>query len=152
MLLVYSYCLGAHRQRWIPFRPPFWQRASNSSKTRWAPLANPCGWPHTHRIGAIHWINTVGGANGTPWWWCLWGELCCCLMDYLYYSCSNKSTGQEFFVPTRTLIRVNLLKLMSISNLNLIGVISLFICYWSPPTTMDAVSATIVAGGRARFQ
>ena len=32
-------------------------------------------------------------------------------------------------------------------NINLIGVISLFICYWPPSVTMDAVSATIVAGG-----
>jgi hypothetical protein len=23
MLLVYSYCLGARRQRWMPFQPPF---------------------------------------------------------------------------------------------------------------------------------
>jgi hypothetical protein len=35
------------------------------------------------------------------------------------------------------------LKLTPSCNINLIGVI---------PTTMDAVSATIVAGGRARFQ
>ena len=32
---------------------------------------------------------------------------------------------------------------------NLIGVISLFISYWPPPPTMDAVTATIVAGRRA---
>ena len=36
--------------------------------------------------------------------------------------------------------------------INLIGVISLFVSYWPPMPTMDAVSATIVAGGRARFQ
>jgi hypothetical protein len=23
MLFIYSYCLGAHRQQWMPFRPPF---------------------------------------------------------------------------------------------------------------------------------
>ena len=57
-----------------------------------------------HRIGVIHWIGAVGGANGTPWWWCVWGELCCCLTDYSYYSYSRKSTGREFFVPARTLI------------------------------------------------
>ena len=28
-----------------------------------APSANPCRWPPTHRIGAIHLINAVGGAN-----------------------------------------------------------------------------------------
>ena len=35
--------------------------------------------------------------------------------------------------------------------INLIGVISLFVSYWPPLPTMDAISATIVAGGRARF-
>jgi hypothetical protein len=34
----------------------------------------------------------------------------------------------------------------------LIGVIYVFVYYGPPPTTMDAVSATIVAGGRAQFQ
>ena len=33
--------------------------------------------------------------------------------------------------------------------INLIGVISLFVYYWLSPTTMDAILATIVAGGRA---
>jgi hypothetical protein len=70
-------------------------------------LANPCRWPPTHRIGAIHWTDPVGGANRTPWWWCLWGELCCCLTDYSYYSYRRKSTGREFFVPARTLIGVS---------------------------------------------
>jgi hypothetical protein len=36
--------------------------------------------------------------------------------------------------------------------INLIGVISLFVCYGLPPTTRDAVLNTIVAGGRARIQ
>jgi hypothetical protein len=38
--------------------------------------------------------------------------------------------------------------------INLIGVIiiSLFVSYWPPPMTRNAVSATIVAGGRAQFQ
>jgi hypothetical protein len=43
------------------------------------------------------------------------------------------------------------LKLTTSSNINLIGFISLFVSYWPPPATMDAVSAPIVAGGRARF-
>jgi hypothetical protein len=34
----------------------------------------------------------------------------------------------------------------------LIGVINIFVYYGPPPTTMDALSATIVAGGRAQFQ
>ena len=41
---------------------------------------------------------------------------------------------------------------MPSSNINLIGVISLFVCYWPLPLTMDAVLATIVAGGQAQFQ
>jgi hypothetical protein len=44
------------------------------------------------------------------------------------------------------------LKLTTNSNINLIGVIILFLSYVPPPATMDAVSATIVAGGQARFQ
>ncbi len=36
--------------------------------------------------------------------------------------------------------------------INLIGVISLFVSYWPPPTTMDAVSATIITGGWARVR
>jgi hypothetical protein len=39
-------------------------------------------------------------------------------------------------------------------DINLIGVISLFVCYcyWPSATTMDAISATIVAGGQVQFQ
>jgi hypothetical protein len=44
------------------------------------------------------------------------------------------------------------LKLKPSSNISLIGVIIVFIYYGPPPTTMDAVSATIVAGGQAQFQ
>jgi hypothetical protein len=43
------------------------------------------------------------------------------------------------------------LKLMPSRNINPEGFISLFISYWLPPLTMDAVSATIVAGRRARL-
>jgi hypothetical protein len=38
------------------------------------------------------------------------------------------------------------------SYINLIGVINVFVYYGPPPTTMDAVLATMVAGGRAQFQ
>jgi len=40
---------------------------------------------------------------------------------------------------------------MPSSNIKLKGFISLFISYWPPLTTMDAVSATIVASGQARI-
>jgi hypothetical protein len=43
-------------------------------------------------------------------------------------------------------------KLTPSYDINVIGVISLCISFRPPPPTMDAVSATIVAGGRARFQ
>ncbi len=39
--------------------------------------------------------------------------------------------------------------LMPSYNINLIGVISLFVRYWPSPTTINAVSATIVADGHA---
>ncbi len=38
------------------------------------------------------------------------GLLCWGLRYFLYYSYSRKTTGQEFFVPARTLIVVFLLK------------------------------------------
>ena len=41
---------------------------------------------------------------------------------------------------------------MPSSNTNLIGIISLFVSYWLPLTTMDAVLATIITGGRARIR
>ena len=44
-----------------------------------------------------------------------------------------------------------LLKLMPSININLIGVISLFVSYWLLPATMNAVLATIGAGGQARI-
>ena len=47
---------------------------------------------------------------------------------------------------------MSIFKLTPSYKVNLIGVISLFICYWPSPMTMDAVSATIVAGGQAQFQ
>ena len=62
-----------------------------------------------HWIGAIHWINIIGGANGTPWWWCFWEELFWCSADFLYYSYCRKRMGQEFFIPAQTLIGVKLL-------------------------------------------
>jgi hypothetical protein len=43
---------------------------------------------------------------------------------------------------------INLIGVISLFDyINLIGVISLFVSYCPPPTTRDAISATIVAGG-----
>ena len=61
------------------------------------------------RIWVIHWIDAIGGANGTPWWWYIRGELCWCSTDFWYYSYCRKATGWELFVPARTLIVVKLL-------------------------------------------
>jgi hypothetical protein len=46
----------------------------------------------------------------------------------------------------------SLFKLTPSYNINPIGVISLFGCYCLSLTTMDAVLATTVAGGRAQIQ
>ncbi len=70
-----------------------------------------------HWIGAIHKINAVRGANGSPWWWCLWGGLCWCSMEFLHYSYCTKPTKQEFIVSAQTPIVVKLLKVKS--NLSL---------------------------------
>ena len=42
-------------------------------------------------------------------------------------------------------------KLTPSYDIILIGVISLCISFWPPPPTMDAILATIVAGGQARI-
>ena len=74
-----------------------WQ-ASDSSKTRVAvtlnwlrcyivelyktPQQHPQPTPSDGRpcikAGGIHRIYTAGGANGTPWWWCVWGSWISC--------------------------------------------------------------------------
>ncbi len=74
-----------------------------------APSVNLFGLPPNHQIGGIHQIYTLGGANGTPWWWCLWGKLCRWLTEYPYYSYHREPTGLELLVPTQTLIVVKLL-------------------------------------------
>ncbi len=51
----------------------------------------------------------MGGENGTPWWWCLWGKLCRSSMEFCYYSHCRKATEWKFFVPAQTLIGVKLL-------------------------------------------
>jgi hypothetical protein len=43
-------------------------------------------------------------------------------------------------------------KLKKSSNINLKGIVSLLVCFWSLPMTMDAVLATIVDGGQAMCQ
>jgi hypothetical protein len=44
------------------------------------------------------------------------------------------------------------IKLTPSYDINLIGVISLFILYWPSLTTVDAILTTIVAGRQARFE
>jgi hypothetical protein len=56
-----------------------------------------------------------------------------------YFDCCSRGKG-PCYGP---------LKLIASSKINLEGYISLFVSYWPPPTTMDAILATIVAGGRA---
>ena len=124
MLFVYSYCLGARRQQLMPFRPPFLAAGERFVENKmscrirlisllfyrfiqnpaWELSANPCGWPPTHQIGVIDWIDAIGVANGAPWWWCLWGELCCCSTDYSYYSYCRKSTGWDFLFPPKPIV------------------------------------------------
>ena len=63
--------------------------------------------------------------------------VCCCRLF-----CWSNVAKRPWYGP---------LKLMPSSNINLIGIISLFISYWLPPTTMDAVLATIITGRRAQI-
>jgi len=75
--------MGTHSWWWMPFWPPFLtageQFVKNTSSCRnklitvvfyqikqnpaRVPSANPCGWPLTHQIGAILWINSIGGGK-----------------------------------------------------------------------------------------
>jgi hypothetical protein len=164
--------LGACRRWWMPFRAPFLTAcerfAENTSSSRINLfkrlfyyfilnqaiefLPNPFRRGCPRPIGCIQRYHAVGGANGTTMVVMFVGGLCRWSTKFLYYSYSRKPTGREFFVPARILIAVFLLKLTLTNNINLIGGDSLFISYWPLPATMDAVSATIVAGRRAWFQ
>ncbi len=70
------------------------------------------------------------GANGTPWWWCLCGEFCWCLTDFSYYFYHRKSMGREFFVPTRTLIGVKLLRMHFSTQWSPNSQFWLYSCMW----------------------
>jgi hypothetical protein len=75
---------------------------------------------------------------GTPPWLSKWPVMeVHSFATAAYFDCCNCSYG-PWYGP---------LKLMPSSNINLEGFISLFVSYWLPPKTMDAVSATIVADG-----
>ena len=160
MTLAYSYVMGTCRWQWMLFWSPFltsgkrfveikschrielttWLFYQISLKPAPVPLSNPFGWPPACQIGAIHWINAVGGANGTPWWWCLWGVLCWCLTEFLYYSYWSKPTGQVFLVPAWTRIVVKLL-------INVILLLLVFSEIRSPAVKMSAATASIVDSG-----
>jgi hypothetical protein len=128
MLLTYSYCLGARRWWWMPFRPPFLTAcerfAENTSSSRinvfkWlfyrfilnkakAFLPNPFRRGCLRPIGCIQRYHAVGGANGTTMV-VMFVELLCSGRRYFpYYSYSRNPTGWEFFVPAWTLIGVKL--------------------------------------------
>ena len=51
-------------------------------------------------------VNAVGGTNGSPWWWFLWGGLCRCSTEFSYYSYCRKPMRGKFFVPARTILVV----------------------------------------------
>ena len=126
MLLVYSYCLGTCRRQWMLFWSPFvtvgeqFVKNTGSSTLKlitqlikqfvlnlaYAPSDNPYGWLPASDWGEIHRFNVVGGANRSPWWQCLWGELCSCSTEILYYSYHKNPMGQDFRVPARTLILI----------------------------------------------
>jgi hypothetical protein len=126
MLLTYSYCLGARRRWWMPFRAPFLTAcerfAENTSSSRiklitrlfywfilnpaYAPSNNPFGIGSARPIGRIHRSHAVGGANGTTMVVMFVGGLCRWSTEFPYYSYSRKPTGREFFVPARTHSRI----------------------------------------------
>ncbi len=70
------------------------------------------------------------------------------------------ATEVHFFVITASFVWkiaakrpcYGMYKLKKSSDINLIGVVSLFVCFWPLPMTMDAVLATIVDYGQAMCQ
>ena len=71
-----------------------------------------------------------------------------CVREYIFFLFWPYN---HFFEKSRYLSTLPF-KLTLSYYINLIGVISLFICYGPLPTTRDAVSDTIVAGGQARIR
>ncbi len=121
--------MGACRQQWMPFRPPFltageqFVKNTSSHRIKWitqlfyqimlkpvtAPSTNPFGRGYLCWIGLIHRSHAVGGANGSTM---VVIFVDCCVDGgwyFLYYSYSRNPTGREFFVPAGTLIAVKLL-------------------------------------------
>ncbi len=84
----------------------FYRFIQNQAK---APSLNPFGRGYLHWIGRIHQSHAVGGANGSTM---VVMFVDCCVGGgwyFPYYSYHRNPTGQEFFVPARTLIAVKLL-------------------------------------------
>ena len=93
--------MGARRQQWMPFWPPFLmageQFVENTSscgikliamlfyqikqKRAQAPLANPFWWPPTCQIGAIRWTHSAGGGKWLTNLVMFVVEFCCLLME-----------------------------------------------------------------------
>ncbi len=129
MLLVYLCCLGARRQWWMPFWPPFLtagKRLIKNTSSHRIKLIKQLFYqfiqnqaqallPSPFQRGSLHWIgqmytsHAVGVANGSPLWW---GLLLSCAGGrryFPYYSYHRKATEQEFFVSAQTLTWVILL-------------------------------------------
>ena len=87
-------------------------------------LPNPFGIGYPCPTGSIHRYHAiVGGANGTTMVVMFVRLLCWCLAEFSHYSYSRKATGQEFFVPTQTLIAVKLLTKIVPAQLLLITIL-----------------------------
>ncbi len=134
MLLVYSYCLGARRWRWMPFRPPILMAVErfikNTSSHRielikqlfyrfiqnraQALLPSPSQRDSLRWIGQIYTSHVVGAANSSPLWWCLLLSCAGGRWFFLYYSYRRKAMEQEFFVPAWTLIEVILIMYINV--------------------------------------
>jgi hypothetical protein len=84
----------------------FYRFIQNKAKV---PLLDPFGRGYLHRIGRIHQSHAIGGANGSTVV-VMFVDSCVGGGRYFpYYSYHRNPTGQEFFVPTGTLIVVKLL-------------------------------------------
>jgi len=73
-------------------------------------LANPCRWPPAGWIGVIRWINAVRGANGSPWWCCLWGVCVSARWNTRIIPTVQNLRGGSFSFPPKPFIGVILLR------------------------------------------
>jgi hypothetical protein len=128
MLWTQSYVCGACRRWWVPFRPPFATVGERFVKNTIrstiklimllfkrfilnpvnALSSDPSGRGYPRKIRSIHRYHAIEGANGTTMVVMFVGLLWWGWRASPYYSYYRNPTWRKFFIPTQTLIGVQL--------------------------------------------